>query len=182
MKLYPVVLTAVFVALGSAAFAKEDGADRKVTLRVGDAAPALTMSKWIKGEPVKAFEAGTVYVVEFWATWCPPCRKSIPHLSELQAKFKDKGVIIIGQNCSEDQPEKVDAFVKKMGDKMNYRVALDDMKTERIGKMSKTWMDAAGQDGIPTAFVVDKAGKIAWIGHPLDGLDEALEKIAAASK
>jgi thiol-disulfide isomerase/thioredoxin len=135
----------------------------KVSLRVGDPAPALTPGKWIKGEPVKSFEKGKVYVVEFWATWCPPCRTSIPHLTELQAKHKD--VIIIGQNVS-DNPEKVPAFVEKMGDKMNYRVAVDDMTNEKVGLMNKNWMDAAGQAGIPTAFLVGKDSKIVWIGHP----------------
>src|SRR4051812_12410302 len=69
------------------------------TLNVGDAAPALAPSKWIKGEPIEKFEKGKLYIVEFWATWCGPCRASIPHLSELQAKFKD--VAFIGQDCME---------------------------------------------------------------------------------
>lgn len=147
------------------------------TLKVGDAAPALTPGDWIKGEPVTSFETGRVYVVEFWATWCGPCRVSIPHLSEIQARFADRGVIIIGQNCSEDDPEVVREFVNKMGEKMAYRVALDNLSTSSQGSMNTAWMEAANQQGIPTAFVVGPDGRIAWIGHPMNGLDRVLEAV-----
>jgi thiol-disulfide isomerase/thioredoxin len=127
-------------------------------LKVGDPAPALAVGAWVKGEPVAALQKDTVYVVECWATWCGPCRTTIPHLTDLQKKLKD--AVFIGVAVS-DQPGKVKDFVKKMGDKMDYRVGIDDQD-----KTSKTWMDAAGQEGIPCAFIVDKAGKVAWIGHP----------------
>src|SRR5262245_35647835 len=55
-------------------------------LSVGDAAPGLDIEKWVKGNET-TLATGNVYVVEFWATWCVPCKKSIPHLSELQREF-----------------------------------------------------------------------------------------------
>src|SRR5581483_10972957 len=55
-----------------------------------------------------------------------------------------------------------------MGDKMTYRVALDDRSKDEQGVMATTWMKAAGQEGIPTAFVVNKQGRLAWIGFPLE--------------
>jgi thiol-disulfide isomerase/thioredoxin len=119
--------------------------------------------------------------VEFWATWCGPCRASIPHLTELQKKNKD--VTFIGVDIWEpDASEKVGPFLKEMGDKMAYRVALDDVPKDsergQDGKMAVGWMKAAEENGIPTAFVVNKEGKIAWIGHPM-GLDKPLGKIVA---
>ena len=63
----------------------------EIRLQIGDAAPELKVEKWVKGDPVTTFEKGKVYVVEFWATWCPPCIKSIPHLTELQKQYKEKG-------------------------------------------------------------------------------------------
>jgi thiol-disulfide isomerase/thioredoxin len=133
-------------------------------LKVGDAAPALSIAEWLKGEPVKGFEPGKVYVVEFWATWCGPCIAGMPHLSALQKEFKDKGVTIIGV-ASEgfgDTLEPVKAMVKEKGDTMGYTVAWD-MGTAT----NDAFMKASGQRGIPCSFVVDKAGKIAFIGHPM---------------
>jgi thiol-disulfide isomerase/thioredoxin len=62
-------------------------------LTLGSKAPKLELKKFIKGESVKGFEKGKIYVVELWATWCGPCRTTIPHLTELQKKYKDVTII-----------------------------------------------------------------------------------------
>src|SRR6267378_2393660 len=149
------------------------------TLKVGDAAPKLQIAKWVQGEPVKELAPGTTYIVEFWATWCGPCRETIPHLNETYTKYKDKGLVVIGQDCWEQNEALVVPFVKKMGDKMTYRVALDDKKSDEKGAMATTWMGAARQNGIPTAFVVDTHGKIAWIGHPMGMEEKVLDDVLA---
>ncbi len=135
-------------------------------LKKGDAAPPLAIKHWVKGDVVDlaARPAGSVTVVEFWATWCPPCLMSIPHLSEMSDHFKTKGVTFIGVT-SEDK-DTVESFLKDGFDsKMRYTVAVDDG-----GKTHEAWMTAAGQKGIPCAFIV-KDNRIAWIGHPMDNLD-----------
>ena len=149
------------------------------TLKVGDPAPKLQTGKWIQGEPVKDFAKGKAYIVEFWATWCPPCRTSIPHLNEIHNKFKDKSLVVIGVDCWERDESLVAPFIKKMGDKMTYRVALDDKASNKKGQMAVTWMEAAGRDGIPSAFLVDTKGKIAWIGHPMQLKEETIEAALA---
>jgi thiol-disulfide isomerase/thioredoxin len=161
-----------------AGFAAEEN---EVTLKVGDKAPALAVGKWVQGDPVEEFESGKAYIVEFWATWCGPCRVSIPHLNEIHEKFKGKGLIVIGQDCLENKEAEVVKFVKKMGDDMTYRVALDNFTGTKKGKMAETWMDAAGQRGIPSAFLVDKNSRIAWIGHPMGLKETVIEKVLDGS-
>jgi thiol-disulfide isomerase/thioredoxin len=151
------------------------------SLKVGDPAPKLATGKWVQGEPVKDFAKGKAYIVEFWATWCPPCRASIPHLNETYNKFKDKGLIVIGQDCLETDDSRVATFVNKMGDKMTYRVALDDKSTDKEGRMAKTWMEAAGRRGIPSAFLVDTKGVVAWIGHPMELKEQVIEDVLAGT-
>lgn len=135
-------------------------------LKMGDAAPAFKVSQWYKGEPVTLDDKGT-YIVECWATWCGPCIAAFPHLSEL-AKANEGKATVIGVNVWEKKkPEEVKTFVEGQGDKMSYRVAADGE-----GIIAKNWLQAAGQTGIPCAFVVSK-GKLAWIGHPAS-LDQPL--------
>jgi thiol-disulfide isomerase/thioredoxin len=157
------------------------GLGATATLKVGDPAPKLQAGKWIQGSPVKEFEKGKAYIVEFWATWCGPCRESIPHLNETYKKYKDKNLIVIGMNCWERDESLVEPFVKKMGDKMTYRVALDDKEGGEQGKMAETWMAAAGRDGIPSAFLVDTNGIIAWIGHPMELKPQVIEAVLAGT-
>jgi thiol-disulfide isomerase/thioredoxin len=173
------LLTRLTAAVGVLAFASFCAADEKI-LNIGDPAPPLAVSSFVKGDKVEKFEPGKTYVVEFWATWCGPCKASIPHLTELAHQYKDKGVQMIGVDVFEQDTTLVEPFVKEMGDKMDYTVALD-MVAEggepNEGTMATTWLKAAEEHGIPIAFVV-RDGKIQWIGHPMS-MEEPLAKIVA---
>ena len=138
-----------------------------VTLHVGDAAPALQVDKWLKGEPVKKFEPGKIYVIECWATWCGPCIAAMPHVTKMAAKYKDKGVIVIGVDVWERDMSKPEPFVKEQGDRMGYNVVMDDLSGGAPGAIASTWLQAAGRNGIPCSFLIDRTGRIAWIGHPM---------------
>ncbi|HVU64984.1 MAG TPA: redoxin family protein [Phycisphaerales bacterium] len=147
------------------------------SLSAGDAAPALDIATWVKGDSVKAFEKGKAYVVEFWATWCGPCRASIPKLTATQAKYAGKGVTMIGVSLDQgaDALDKVRTFVDKMGDRMGYTVALD------AGGTGAAYMGGAGVNGIPHAFVIDKSGKMVWHGNPAlpsDGMELVVSEVA----
>jgi thiol-disulfide isomerase/thioredoxin len=141
-------------------------------LKVGDAAPPLTVSTWLHGAEVKGFEPGRVYVIEFWATWCGPCRQIMPHIGDLQDEYREKGVTFIGfASEANDKEAKVNAFVAKQGAKLGYTFGFDS-----ASETHNAYMKASGQNGIPCSFVVDKQGRIAYIGHPLF-LDFVLPKV-----
>ena len=145
-------------------------------LKLGDPAPAFKVDEWVKGERFDTLESGKVHVLEFWATWCGPCITAIPHLTELQKKHPE--VRFVGVASSESGNDeaaklaKVKEFVANQGDKMDYRVVYVGDRS----KMSRPWMEAAGQSGIPCSFIVDASGRVAWIGHPMS-MDKPLEQI-----
>jgi thiol-disulfide isomerase/thioredoxin len=156
--------------------ASNQDAKQASTLGVGDAAPALSIAKWIKGQPVEKFEKGKVYMVEFWATWCGPCITSMPHISELQKKYADQGFVAIGVTSTDTRGntlEKVEKMVADKGATMGYTVAWDKERAT-----NDAFMRAAEQNGIPCSFLVDREGKIAYIGHPM-GIDKVLEQVVA---
>jgi thiol-disulfide isomerase/thioredoxin len=145
------------------------------TLSVGDAAPTLQLTNWVKGSQVDAFEDDRIYVVEFWATWCGPCKTSMPHISQLQAEFEED-VTFIG--ISDETPETVEKFFateqsegKTWDEVANYTFAIDGDKAT-----STAYMTAAGQSGIPTAFIVGRDGYIEWVGHPMT-IDDPIKQI-----
>jgi len=159
---WPLVAAVVFTNLTGSALAIE----------LGDPAPPLKIKEWVKGKPVD-FEAGkdkNVYVLEFWATWCAPCWESARHLTAVQKKFKDRGVVIVG--ISDEPVDKIKPYVEKIGDKMGYIVAADDGKATY-----KTYMTGFNIESIPTAFVIDKSGTIVWQGHPMSNLERVLEEV-----
>jgi thiol-disulfide isomerase/thioredoxin len=150
------------------------------TLSVGDPAPPLSISKWVTGDPIaENLETGQVYVIEFWATWCPPCRTSMPHLSTLQDQYGDQ-VKFVGVTRENDAV--VQSFLAKdqapgktWKEAITYRLALDNQDAT-----NNAYMRAAGQNGIPCAFIVGREGKVEWIGHPM-AMEEALKKVVGGA-
>jgi len=111
-------------------------------------APALQASD-LSGKPVnKDNWGGKVVLVNFWATWCPPCREEIPELLELKKEYKDR-LEIVGISEDDDPPESVMKFARKMG--MNYPIV---MATPEL-------IDAyGGVPALPTSFLIDTQGRV----------------------
>ena len=145
-----------------------------VTLNIGDQAPPLQIGKWLKGVPIKNLEKGRVYVVEFWATWCKPCKAAMPTLSTLARKYRDN-LTVLGINVYEKkiriENKRIQEFVDSMSERMDYLIAADKDKF-----METSWLEASGYNGIPKTIIVNKDGIIAWIGHPKD-IEKVIPKI-----
>lgn len=144
-------------------------------LTIGDPAPAISIAKWIKGDPIEAFTSDKVFVVEFWATWCGPCLAGMPHIASLQTEYGDK-VKFIGVTAEDE--EVVTEFMgqesrngKLWSEVLTYTIALDENR-----QTNAAYMEAAGQNGIPCAFIVGKSGNVEWIGHPM-AMDDVLKQV-----
>jgi thiol-disulfide isomerase/thioredoxin len=148
-------------------------------LGIGDANPGLQIAKWMKGSPVDEPLTDKVHVVEFWATWCGPCRVGMPHISKLQTEYGEE-VAFIG--VTREDEGKVARFLESESpdgriwdEVIQYRLAIDDRAWS-----NSAYMRAAGQNGIPCAFVVGRDGVVEWIGHPAR-IDEPLKQIVEGS-
>ncbi len=129
----------------------------------GQSAPSFVVDSWIANE---ATVDNRVRVVEFWATWCPPCRRSIPHLNEMAKEFGDSVAFV---SVSAEAPEKIRAFMKK--NPMNYGVAYDPQK-----RMQK----AVNCSAIPLAIVISSDGVVRWQGNPLRLKSEDIAAVVKA--
>ena len=146
-------------------------------LELGDPAPPISVD-WLRGGPLnlKDGKNKNVFVLHFWATWCGPCRASLPSMTELQKKHKDKGLVVIGINVGNESDEKVGNYLKEVGDKADFPMALDKREAT-----ANAYMLALGVQGIPFSCVIDKDGVLAWHGSPFDGLNKVVEQCLAGT-
>lgn len=148
-------------------------------LFIGDAAPSFPRLEFIKGRAFTAFEPGQVYVLECWATWCGPCVATFPHLTQLQQQYPQ--VTILGAAIWEDDINEVRQFASEREAEMGYTLAFNPAATaEQPGDIPGSWLKPSWQEGIPTAFLIDQQGRIAWFGHPME-LDAPLAEVVAGT-
>ncbi|MCH2154160.1 MAG: TlpA family protein disulfide reductase, partial [Phycisphaerales bacterium] len=171
----PILVVLFFAFLG---WSSAPAMAAKDKLKVGDDAPGDYLSgiEWVKeltDDPVNM--DGKPLVIEFWATWCGPCIRGIPHLTKVQQKYGSDRMNIIGVTQKDKSQSKsdVERFVNRQGSRMNYWVAWDEK-----GKAYKDLMTAADRNGIPCAFIIGSEGRIQFIGHPSSReFNEVLDKV-----
>jgi len=138
-----------------------------------DGAPARA-PEWelrdIEGNTVSSEEfEGKVVLIDFWATWCPPCQKMIPEMIKLQEEYRDEGFAIVGISLDEGGPEKVRAFNERL--KVNYTTA---MGTDEVIRAF------GGIFGLPTSFLIDREGRIVrkHVGYtPVSRIEEEIRPL-----
>lgn len=130
----------------------------------GKKGPLIKVGQWMTSEPGTQ---GKVVMVEFWATWCGPCLRSIPHLNTLHDKHKDQLVII---GVSDEDPATIRRFMQKT--RFNYAVASDQRRSI---------ISAVSPRGIPHAIIMSPDGIVRWQGNPLSLEARTVEQIISAS-
>ena len=173
MSALKIVKSSIFVAVAALAFlfSCSDSSTSVAAVRpIKDrkTAPDFTL-KDANGTSVRLSDyRGKVVLLNFWATWCGPCKMEIPWFIEFQQQFKDQGFVVLGVAMDDDGWQSVKPYIASR--KVNYRVLLgDDAVTERYG----------GVDSLPTTFVIDKEGRIASAHVGLVGKNEYLGEIQA---
>jgi cytochrome c biogenesis protein CcmG/thiol:disulfide interchange protein DsbE len=117
---------------------------------VGDIAPDFTL-KDLKGRNVSLLDyRGHVVILDFWASWCPPCNKTIPELVFVQNKYGEKGVVVLGIAIDDGRSDASALFAFSKEHRMNYPILIGSDGVEGIYEIRS----------IPTLFLVDQKGKI----------------------
>ncbi|MCF7740682.1 MAG: TlpA family protein disulfide reductase [Candidatus Marinimicrobia bacterium] len=126
---------------------------------IGSEAPEFELET-LSGEKVTLdqFE-GKVVLLNFWATWCPPCKKEIPDLDKMHSEHKSRGLEVVGITLNSGTPEKIQQFVNN--NDMNYHVLTGEQKYTM--NLAKKYDNITG---IPTSFVIDRDGVVRhkWVG------------------
>lgn len=151
-----IILAGLFIAAAAAVLAlttarKPFTSPNEATITSASSTPSPAWElRGVDGKPVKSSDfAGRVVILDFWATWCGPCRMEIPGFIELQKQYADKGLVVVGVSLDQDGASVVKPFMDKIG--INYPVVLGD----------ETIVSAfGGVEGIPTTFIIDRNGQI----------------------
>jgi DsbE subfamily thiol:disulfide oxidoreductase len=143
---FAVIMISTVIILSS------QGAQEESAMNVADratSAPEWSL-KDVHGKTVRSTDfKGKVVILDFWATWCGPCRAEIPNFIALQKQYAKQGLVVVGLSVDEESADVVKPFAQKLG--VNYPVVLADEKTREV---------FGGIEAVPTTFIVDRKGRI----------------------
>jgi len=159
-----VILALVVAAIGTMLLARRGVSPEQ---SVGKTLPALRLVPLDAGEQTVTLDelAGRVALVNFWATWCPPCREELPHLADLGREFGEReDFVLAAVSCGEDDPESLRKNTEDL--LVNMRLTLP-VYTDPDSLTRDAFAQLAGPTGFPTSFVLDRQGVIrrVWVGY-----------------
>ena len=128
----------------------------QTNLEIGEKAPEIHITNWIKNEPSDKNLSGKFIVLEFWATWCAPCLKSVPHLNELKNKYKNVSFL----SLTDEKEERILKTLSKV--KFETIVVSDTTKKTFENFKSVEYNDVLR----PSIVLIDDKGYIKWVGYP----------------
>jgi thiol-disulfide isomerase/thioredoxin len=163
---------ALFWCLMATSVFSQSSENPQQRLMIGDSAPGMTGASWMRGGPVGEWRNGHVYLLDFWATWCAPCLEMMPATQALEDRHTEDQLHVVGVAIwSQKGPmTPAQALAKHPG--LTYAVAEDS-----DDRLADRFMGGTGARGLPTFMLIDRSGRLAWVGEPGDEFDEALEEI-----
>jgi thiol-disulfide isomerase/thioredoxin len=171
MKKIPILIVVTFLVSPMAA-ASED----VTPIVVGDQAPTIDHVQWVRGQEIGEWLDGHAYVIDFWATWCPPCIDGLRDLQSLEDRLAPENVhciaVAVWPGTRSKPPEEVLARFPEL----SYSLAID-----RDEATADALLTASRSSGLPTTMIIDREGRLAWVGPPGDDFDEALYAVVTGS-
>lgn len=150
-------------------WAKDAGQFRALEHNVGKPAKPLTVGPWVGDEPpALAALKGKIVLVDFWATWCGPCKAAVPHTNEVMSKYRERGVVVLGVCNTRQGPgsSTMADVAQKTG--MKYPTALD-RNDQTAGAYGVIWW--------PFYVIVDRQGMVRAVGLRPDAIETALDDL-----
>ena len=157
----------VLIFMSYSMHAQHNQPTKVVPIKIGDTLPNLVLQDFM-GAPSKICRLsayrGKPLLIDFWATWCAPCREDIPKLNAWHQQYGPRGLVIVG--VTRERAEKVEPFLKKVS--MLYTIGLEQ---------KVVLSDALKIKGLPYAIFVSRSGKIVWRGQPEDISEQLIESL-----
>jgi thiol-disulfide isomerase/thioredoxin len=172
-------MRAILLFLAASLMASAANRYAPATLNPGDAVKLepLAGASFIQGKAPASWEEGKVYIIDCWASWCGPCKITVPRLNKLYTDYQAKGLRVVGVSVFGEKRADVEAFLKGEGSEMSYPVAIAD----KDGAFESEWLRTADVSSLPSAFVV-KNGILLFVIHSGKITNETVEALLAGGE
>jgi thiol-disulfide isomerase/thioredoxin len=173
-----ILFTAILFSITTSIAAQKDGGAVELIKHeeqlIGTEAPPLTITDWLQNTPVDTNLAGKFRVLEFWATWCIPCLKAVPHMNKLQEKMKGGNIVFL--SVTSESPEKVKTTLQKV----SFETIVVSDQTRAIHR--GLGIEYKGTTRLPRTVLIDDKNKIIWYGNPQKLTEKMLRRFVKGEK